>query len=399
MNRSAKPRRFLSVSLFLAAALLLAVSLLYLFFMHFRIEPEEVVIYSEREVLDARAQKKHIRLRMDVYPGGNPGDRRIPVLLIGGGGWSMGVPQRNALNHWIDLQRDSRFRIFSMEYRSVDCGPFAALTSTTPENACHVHPAQVEDVDAAAAFLAKNEKKFGIDSSKLILLGDSSGGHTAALYALRATRAGCQGLETCGQKIAGVVAFASPLGLRAALVRNPAFRILAARLLNMTSDRLARAIEGMDADANALNDADPVRHLHKDMPSVLMVHSREDFFVPHEVTVAFETESRKVVHVPPFQCNGVTHEHVHEQQLPESVQPASHALFFSMLAVSKHTYLEEWMPSYAVDALFRVQSALGATETPDMSALSPAIRTAEMRRDLSSLSHNVRDWMACRADK
>lgn len=57
-----------------------------------------------------------------------------------------------------------------VEYRPSDIAPF---------------PAQVEDAAAAVAFLRDNAAPFNVDPDKMAMWGDSSGGHTALMAALR----------------------------------------------------------------------------------------------------------------------------------------------------------------------------------------------------------------------
>lgn len=369
----------------------------FLFLEYYSIEPVAAEVYSERTVKDAMGISKNIALRMDIYPGDDSSGAQIPVILMGGGGWSLGRPQRSAVNRWIGLLKDTRFRVFSVEYRSVDCGVFGAMAGVKPEHACFPHPARVEDLDAAVAYITANAARLGVDPARTILLGDSSGGHSVGLYALRASSPACKGLLTCGKPVAGVVSFAGPLDLQGTLNLNPSFKLLVARLLHVEPPVLDRALKGHGPESAILKDADPMEHMHAKMPPFLLLHSRADYFVPNEVSRTFRNEAAHVVHASPLTCAGTAYDQVHKLPLPDSVQPTSHAAFYAMLGVSRLTYLESLLPSVLVDLIFQGQLLAGLGETRQMGLLVPPATSVQMRRDLSGLSRQMREWMACRA--
>lgn len=381
----------------LGVFVILSVTAVYAFLEFYSISPAATEVYSRRTVKDAMGISKNIALRMDIYPGDASAGPRIPVILMGGGGWSLGRPQRDAVDRWIALLRDNRFRVFSVEYRSVDCGVFGAMAGVKPEHSCFPHPARVEDLDAAVAYISANAARLGVDPARTILLGDSSGGHSVGLYALRASHPACKDLLTCGKPVAGVVSFAGPLDLQGTLTLNPSFKILVARLLHVEPPVLDRALKGIGPESAMLHDADPMVHMHAGMPPFLLLHSRADFFVPNQVSRSFRNEARLLAAGSPMTCGETTYDPVHKLPLPDSVQPTSHAAFYSMLGVSRLTYLESLLPSTIVDLLFRGQQLAGLGETRQMGLLVPPATSVQMRRDLSALSRQMRDWMACRA--
>ncbi|TVS15851.1 MAG: alpha/beta hydrolase [Gammaproteobacteria bacterium] len=96
----------------------------------------------------------------DLYlPAGN--DRRPAVLLIHGGGWRNGNPGQMA--HLGRSLAGEGFVAYSAAYR------FA------PE---HTHPAQVEDVRQAMAWLARHER---VDPDRIAIWGYSAGAHLALM--------------------------------------------------------------------------------------------------------------------------------------------------------------------------------------------------------------------------
>lgn len=62
------------------------------------------------------------------------------------------------------------FAVASIQYRGSEIAPF---------------PAQAEDARDAVMYMTDNADKYGIDAEKIFIMGDSSGGHTALLAALK----------------------------------------------------------------------------------------------------------------------------------------------------------------------------------------------------------------------
>ncbi len=95
------------------------------------------------------------------------GSARAPLLIfIHGGGWKRG-DKRNAtgsdkVTHYTGLG----YHMASVNYRLV---PAATVEQ------------QAADVAAAIAYLLKNAEKFGIDRSRVVLMGHSAGAHLSAL--------------------------------------------------------------------------------------------------------------------------------------------------------------------------------------------------------------------------
>ena len=71
----------------------------------------------------------------------------------------------------IALLANKGFNVASVQYRGSDAAPF---------------PAQMLDVKAAVRYIKSNAEKYGYNADKIILMGDSSGGHTALMAGLTA---------------------------------------------------------------------------------------------------------------------------------------------------------------------------------------------------------------------
>jgi acetyl esterase/lipase len=105
-------------------------------------------------------------LLLDAYVPAARGSQRPAVVLIHGGGWRVGdkasfaeEAQKMAAMGWV---------AFSVNYRLDETPTFKA---------------GIEDVQAAVRWVRANVAEFGVDAERVGVLGESAGGHLAALLA------------------------------------------------------------------------------------------------------------------------------------------------------------------------------------------------------------------------
>lgn len=126
------------------------------------------------------------KLKVDVFcPNYKTTGKRIPILLIHGGGWRTGNPSM----HYPLAQKLAMmgYVCFTPEYR----------LSTEA-----LFPAAVYDLKAALRWMVKNKKKYNIDVSKIVAMGHSAGGELAAFLG---NTNGSFHQFTCNEKFMGGV--------------------------------------------------------------------------------------------------------------------------------------------------------------------------------------------------
>ena len=137
--------------------------------------------FKNSPMMSAAATSERVEERTIEGPGGAlpirifrpAGEVRGAMLHIHGGGWVIGEAAMN------DLANERRADAVGVAIVSVDY-------RLAPE---HPYPAGPDDCEAAALWLAENAKsEFGADPEKLLVGGESAGGHLTAVTALRMPR-------------------------------------------------------------------------------------------------------------------------------------------------------------------------------------------------------------------
>jgi acetyl esterase/lipase len=193
------------------------------------------------------------------------------VLFLHGGGWRLGT-RRSFVLHRSEAETFGRvtaagFAVASADYRLSGEARF---------------PAQIDDVLAAVAWLRAHGAEHGLDTSRIVLWGESSGAHLAALAALAPSSG-----------IAGVVDWYGPADLTA-LGRHldpddPA------RFDDDPSTREAGLLGGaVGRLPDAARAASPALQVHADAPPFLILHGEADTLMPFAQSRALADALREV---------------------------------------------------------------------------------------------------------
>jgi acetyl esterase len=164
------------------------------------------------------------------------------VVLVHGGGWEAG-DKRTYIRPWFAALTDAKIAWISINYR------------LAPQ---WKHPAAVEDVEAAVRWIQANTTRLRIDAARIAIMGESAGGHLAALAALRGR-----------VKVAALISFYGIHDLPAWFKRRGEIPKNIAQYLTGTDD-------------TALAEASPVTYVSSKSPRILVVHGTADTGVHYE---------------------------------------------------------------------------------------------------------------------
>jgi acetyl esterase/lipase len=117
---------------------------------------------------------------IQIYQPDNCKNRQCPVTIwVHGGGWKNGDTTRGAASDMLNSWANQGIIMVGINYR------------LSPDV---VHPAHVQDVAAAIAWVHQNIGQYGGDQNRLFLLGHSAGAHLVALVATNPTYLAAYGL-------------------------------------------------------------------------------------------------------------------------------------------------------------------------------------------------------------
>lgn len=152
-------RRLLPVVVPVVAAILVVAGLVW------NVQQARTPMRAHRDV--AYLASENPRHRLDIYTPASSKD--VPVVVfMHGGSWAFGdkslVHPEGALGQYTTFLLNHGYAVASVNYTLVGQSSF---------------PAQVQDVKAALGYLRDNADFFGIDSDRMVMMGDSAGGHLA----------------------------------------------------------------------------------------------------------------------------------------------------------------------------------------------------------------------------
>ncbi len=210
-----------------------------------------------RDVEFARVDDHSLQLDLHL-PAGPP---RAPLIVwVHGGAWRSGSRQDMPLAKLVQ----EGYAVASVDYRLSTQARF---------------PAQIHDLKAAIRFLRGHELEWRLPTKKILITGDSAGGHLAALVGVsnghaeleggigndRAQNSGVQGIISFygGANLTTILQQSTPHGLS---VRKPALDLL---------------LGGQPTNVPALARlASPVFHVNPSDPPLLLLHGEQDPQMP-----------------------------------------------------------------------------------------------------------------------
>ena len=193
-----------------------------------------------------------VPLKLDAYLPGSPGPHP-GVILIHGGAFRFG--EREWERYLATALVDAGFAAFSIDYRLAPEFPF---------------PAAVDDVLAAVAWVRAHAAEYGVDPREIGAIGESAGGHLAAMLAVL----GRDSLDT-GSRIAAAVSWSGPMDLHA-LVRDAGDVVAGGLTIRDDVVEPFLGCRGVSC-ARLFRKASPVTFVDPSDAPMLLVNSVEEF--------------------------------------------------------------------------------------------------------------------------
>lgn len=136
------------------------------------------------------------------------------------------------------------------------------------------YPAQVEDVNRAVLFLLSKAEEFHIDTRKVFLAGNSSGGHIALMTALRKANGIADMEDPPSFEIGGVIAESAPVDMFLCAAKKMPDDM--PRKNRPTSDLLG--VNELSDNIHLAREAGSERYIRPetDLPPILLLHGTED---------------------------------------------------------------------------------------------------------------------------
>jgi acetyl esterase/lipase len=222
-----------------------------------------------RDVEYARVEDKSLKLDLHL-PGSKP---RSPLIVwVHGGAWRAGSKSSMPLGALVD----EGYAIASVDYRLSTEARF---------------PAQVHDIKAAIRFLRARGAEWSLPTEKIVVAGDSAGGHLAALVGVTNGHAELEGTvgthQQAGSAAQGIISFYGGSNLTTILDQSTPHG------LSVRVPALDLLLGGQPKDVPALARlASPVFHVNPGDPPLLLVHGDQDPQMPinqaHELCGAYE---------------------------------------------------------------------------------------------------------------
>lgn len=205
--------------------------------------------------------------KLDVYKRRDATAPQPTLVFYHGGGWVLGTKEASFMSvlPWLEMG----WNVVNVEYRMARVAPA---------------PAAVEDALCALRFVADKAKDYGIDTSKIVVSGESAGGHLALAAGMIPETAGftraCAGggfaaSDAAVPKVAAIINWYGITDV-AEMLGGPNARSYAVQWLGAAANRdeLARSVS-------------PMKYVGANLPPILNIQGDADKIVPYTQNVRF----------------------------------------------------------------------------------------------------------------
>ena len=200
-----------------------------------------------------------MEMKLDVYrPKIKDAKPRPTMVFIHGGGWRRGTKEIYSLRvlPWMEMG----WNVVNVEYR---------MTPTAKA------PAAVEDCVCALRWVRDNASKYAFDTSKIVVSGQSAGGHLALMAGMevnnQAFTANCPGEP---MEVSAIVNWFG--------ITDVADLLSGKNKMEFATQWIG---ENQLGDRNLTNLVSPLYHVRKELPPIFTIHGDADDTVPYSHAV------------------------------------------------------------------------------------------------------------------
>lgn len=213
--------------------------------------------------------------KLDVYTRRDTTDPQPTLVFYHGGGWVAGSKDRAIMSFmpWLEMG----WTVVNVGYRLAD----VALA-----------PAAVVDATCALRFAIDRAEDYGIDPDRIVVSGESAGGHLAlavgmipesAGFTHRCAGGGFRGIETSAPKVAAIINWYGITDVKKMLAGEDHARSYAAQWVGSKhdADDIARSVS-------------PIEYVRAGLPPILSIQGDADPIVPYSQNVLLHEALGKV---------------------------------------------------------------------------------------------------------
>lgn len=205
--------------------------------------------------------QNNVETKLDAYIRRDASGPQPALIFMHGGGWILGTKESSAMSiePWLEMG----WNVFNVEYRLAKVS---------------LAPAAVEDCQCALRFIADHAKDYNVDLARIVVMGESAGGHLALTTGMIPVTAGfarqCPGGGFTGAgdaalpKVAAILNWYGITDLND-MLSGPNQRGYAVAWFGSLPNReeLARKVS-------------PINYVRRDLPPILTIQGDADPIVP-----------------------------------------------------------------------------------------------------------------------
>jgi len=204
--------------------------------------------------------------KLDIYRRRDTTDAQPTLVFYHGGGWVAGTKESAIMSimPWLEMG----WTVVNVEYRMAAVAPA---------------PAAVVDAACALRFVVDKAEDYGIDTTRIVVSGESAGGHLAlavgmipesAGFTNRCAGGGFRGIETAAPEVAAIINWYGITDVEKMLAGHADARSYAAQWVGSQhdADEIARSVS-------------PLTYVRADLPPILSIQGDADPIVPYSQNV------------------------------------------------------------------------------------------------------------------